>query len=297
MPLGTVDRSPPPFFRQGPSALSKLMVLSALAVLLMVVDVRLHWAAPLRSALATALYPLQWLAAQPLRLAGTAGDYVGSLSAARQDAVEARAELTRQAQRAALVEHLTQENRELRNLLGMQQRLPHGTQGASVLFETADAYSRKLVIDRGQLQGIAAGSAVMDGYGVVGQVTRVYPATAEVTLLIDRHQTIPVLNTRTGLRSLAEGEPNAGGGQMHLRFVAANSDTQPGDILTTSGVDGVYPAGLPVARVVNVSHQGEAGFARIVCEPMAHLSSAMHVLVVAPQVARHTTAPTEETAP
>lgn len=288
MPLGTVHSSPPPFFRQGPSALSKLMVLSALAVLLMVVDVRLHWAAPLRSAMATALYPLQWLATQPFRLTGAVGDYVGSLAAARQDAAEARAELTRQAQRAALVEHLSQENRELRSLLGMQARLPHGAQGASVLFEAADAYSRKLVLDRGQLQHIAEGSAVMDGYGVLGQVTRVYPATAEVTLLIDRHQTIPVLNTRTGLRSLAVGEPNAGGGQMHLRFVAANTDTQPGDILTTSGVDGVYPAGLPVARVVSVSHQGEAGFARIVCEPMAHLRSAMHVLVVAPQTPSHT---------
>ncbi|HEX5805702.1 MAG TPA: rod shape-determining protein MreC [Macromonas sp.] len=296
MPLGTVDRAPPPFFRQGPSALSKLMVLSALAVLLMVVDVRLHWAAPLRSAMATALYPLQWLATQPFRLTGSIGEYIGSLSAARQDASEARAELTRQAQRAALVEHLSQENRELRSLLGMQVRLPHGAQGASVLFEAADIYSRKLILNRGQLQNIVSGSAVMDGYGVIGQVTRVYPATAEVTLLIDRHQTIPVLNTRTGLRSLAVGEPNAGGGQLHLRFVAANSDTQPGDILTTSGVDGVYPAGLPVARVLTVSHQGEAGFARIVCEPMARLSSAMHVLVVAPQAPLRR-APPEEAKP
>lgn len=293
MPLGTVHSTPPPFFRQGPSALSKLMVLSALAVLLMVVDVRLHWAAPLRSAMATAIYPLQWLATQPFRLTGAVGEYIGSLSAARHDAAEARAELTRQAQRAALVEHLNQENRELRSLLGMQARLPHGAQGASVLFEAADAYSRKLILNRGQLHDIKPGSAVMDGYGVVGQVTRVYPATSEVTLLIDRHQTIPVLNTRTGLRSLAAGEPNAGGGQLHLRFVAANADTQPGDILTTSGVDGVYPAGLPVAKVLTVSHQGEAGFARIVCAPMARLSSAMHVLVVAPQSATHTPQPAE----
>lgn len=283
MPLGTVDRAPPPFFRQGPSALSKLMVLSALAVLLMVVDVRLHWAAPLRSAVATGLYPLQWVATQPFRLLGWAGDYVGSLAAARQDAAEARAELTRQAQRAALVEHLTQQNRELKALLGMQVRLPHGARGAEVLYEAADPYSRKVVINRGQLHNIVPGSAVMDGYGVLGQITRVYPTVSEVTLLIDRHLTIPVINTRTGLRSLALGVPNAGGGQLELRFVAANTDTQAGDILTTSGVDGVYPPGLPVAKVVSVSHEGEAGFARIECAPMAHPTSSMHVLVVAPQ--------------
>lgn len=285
MPLGTVDRSPPPIFRQGPSALSKLMVLSALAILLMVVDARLQWATPLRSGLATALYPLQWLTIQPFRLLSLTGDYVGSLAAARQDAAEARTELTRQAQRAALVEHLSQENQSLRALLGMKARITPAATGALVLFEGADPYSRRVVIDHGSLHHIQPGAAVMDGFGVIGQVTRVHPATAEVTLLTDRHQTIPVLNTRTGLRSLAVGLPEAGSGQLLLRFVSAQTDTQVGDVLTTSGVDGVYPAGLPVAKVVSVSHKGEAGFARIVCEPMARIDSAMHVLVVSPQPA------------
>lgn len=293
MTLGTVDRAPPPIFRQGPSALSKLMVLSALAILLMVVDVRLQWAAPLRSGLATALYPLQWLVTQPFRLLDNAGNYVGSLSAARQEAAAARSELTRQAQRAALVEHLSQENRELRTLLGMQTRITPDALGAQVLYEGADPYSRRLVIDRGARQHIQPGSAVMDGYGVLGQVTRVYPGSSEVTLLTDRNQTVPVLNTRTGLRSLAVGSPGSGDGQLLLRFVAANTDTQVGDVLTTSGVDGVYPAGLPVAKVVSVSHQGEAGFAHIACKPMARVGSAMHVLVVPPQPAR----PLEEVQP
>lgn len=282
MPLGTVDRSPPPFFKQGPSALSKLLVLSALAVLLMVVDGRRQWAAPLRATIAAVLQPVQWLAVQPVRLTQWAGHYVGSLDEAQRDAAEARSELVRQAQRAGIVEHLAQENRELRVLLGMRERLPSGARGAEILFESPDPYSRKVVIDQGQAQGIQPGSPVMDGYGVMGQVTRVYPTTAEVTLLIDPQQAIPVINTRTGQRSLAFGMQGAGEGRLELRFESVNSEAEPGDILTTSGVDGIYPPGLPVARVLQVSALGGSGFSRIECTPLARMRNTLHVLVVDP---------------
>lgn len=283
MPLGTIDRTPPPFFRQGASPLSKLLVLSALSVLLMVLDVRLRVAQPLRAVVATALYPVQVAVLQPMRAAQWVGQYFSSLAAAQDEAARARAELTRQAQRATLVEHLSQENHELRQLLGMQSRLPAPAQGAEVLYELADPYARKLMLNRGHYHGITEGAAVMDGYGVLGQITRVYPLTAEVTLLIDRNQTTPVLNTRTGLRSLAQGLPQSNGGQIELRFVQAHADTQAGDILTTSGVDGVYPPGLPVAKVLSVTNQGNAGFAQVLCQPLARPSHAMHVLVVTPQ--------------
>lgn len=283
MSMVTVDRTPPPFFRQGPSPLAKLLVLGALSVLLMVVDARLQWATPVRSALSAVLSPLQWLAMQPARAVQWGGQYVGDVHAARQEAAEARAELTRQARRAALVEHLAQENRELRTLLGMRERLPPEARSAEVLFETADLYSRKVVIDQGQLQGIEAGAPVIDGYGVLGQVTRVYPSVSEVTLLIDPQQVIPVINTRTGQRNLAYGAPLQGGGHLELKFVLANTDTEPGDILTTSGVDGVYPPGLPVAKVLQVDRHGPGGFARIECEPMARMNNTLHVLVVTPQ--------------
>lgn len=282
MPLGTVDRTPPPFFKQGPSALSKLLVLSALALLLMVVDARRQWAEPLRAAIATALYPVQWLAQQPVQLVQAAGHYVGSLERAQQEAAEARAELVRQAQRAGIVEHLAQENRELRGLLGMRERLPAGARGAEILFEAPDPYSRKVVIDQGQLQGVQPGSPVMDGYGVLGQVTRVYPATAEVTLLIDKQQAIPVINTRTGQRSLAFGVPGAGDGRLELRFESVNTEAEAGDILTTSGVDGIYPPGLPVAKVLKVLLHDGSGYARIECQPLARMHNTLHVLVVDP---------------
>ncbi len=282
MPLGTVDHTPPPFFRQGASALSKLMVFSALAALLMVLDSRLQLALPLRSAISTALLPLQWLALQPVKGVQAVGTHFRDLQAAQADAAASRQALLQQVQRSVLVEHLERENRELRDLLGMHQRLSLTGQGAEVLYDVADPYSRRVIIDHGQTQGTVPGSAVLDGSGVLGQVTRVYPMTAEVTLLIDRDQAIPVLNTRTGQRALAYGLPSPSGGQLELRYLAANADIAVDDLLTTSGVDGVYPAGLPVARVVQVSRDDLSGFARVVAEPLARMDKVLQVLVVPP---------------
>ena len=101
MPLGTLDRTPPPFFKQGPSALSKLMVFSALAMFLMVADMRFQFAAPVRAALATVLHPAQWLVMQPVQVVSEAGSYFTSLHTAQQSETEARQRLATQATRAA----------------------------------------------------------------------------------------------------------------------------------------------------------------------------------------------------
>lgn len=282
MPLGTVDRTPPPFFKQGPSALSKLVVLSTLSALLMVVDARRQWTEPLRDVVATVTYPVLWVALQPLHATRWVGTYIGSLQAALKEAEVARAELVRQVQRAAIVEHLSQENRELRSLLDMQKRMPTQARGAQILYELPDPFTRRVVINVGQRHGIQSGSAVMDGFGVFGQVTRVHLLTSEVTLLVDRQQAIPVINTRTGRRSLAFGLSDHPTPLLELRFESVNTETQVGDVLTTSGIDGVYPPGLPVATVVHVSAAGAAGFARIEAAPTARMDNTLHVLVVAP---------------
>ncbi|MEN9904546.1 MAG: rod shape-determining protein MreC [Pseudomonadota bacterium] len=280
MAKATLDRTAPSLFRQGLSPLSKLLLLGALSVLLMVVDSRLQLGAPVRSVAATALTPLQTLALAPVRALQAGGGYFGSLQTAQQEAAAARDELTRQAQRAAQVEHLGQENRELRALLGMRERLSVKARAAEALYDTADPYTRRLVIDRGESHGIQPGSPVMDGYGVLGQVTRVHPLVSEVTLLTDRDQAIPVLNTRTGQRSVAYGQPRLG--RLELRFVAASTDIEVGDLLTTSAVDGVYPPGLPVARVHSIERQGEGGYARVLCQPMAKIDHSLQLLVLEP---------------
>ena len=98
--------------------------------------------------------------------------------------------------------------------------------------------------------------------------------------VIDKDAAIPVLNARTLARSAAFG--GAGGGAMELRFMAANADVQVGDELSTSGVDGVYPPGLPVAKVTAVERRAESGFARILLAPSASADGVRHVLVLEP---------------
>jgi rod shape-determining protein MreC len=283
MPLETLERMPPPFFRQGPSALSRLVFFTALALFLMVADARFHLAQPLRAGISAGLSAVQWLTTQSLQGIKNASGYFVSLDAAQREVADARAKLIEQAQRAGQVEALGAENQRLRTLLGLRERVaPAKATAAQVLYDATDPFSRRVVIDKGQLQGIQPGSPVIDDAGVLGQVTRVYPFVSEITLLVDRDQAIPVLSPRTGLRSIAYGDPVTHGGVLELRYVSATEDVQPGDLLTTSGIDGVYPPGLPVARVLSVERQAESSFARILCRPLAHLSGVTWVMALAP---------------
>lgn len=283
MPLGTLDRTPPPIFRQGPSALTKLVFFAALAVFLMVADGRFRIIEPLRSGLAVVLLPIQRTLAVPVAVWASARDYLGGFDHALAAAREAERALAAQAAEAARSRQLRLENEQLRALLELRPAIAARTQAAEVLYEAADPFSRKLFVDRGQAQGVAAGAPVVNGAGVLGQVTRVYPLTAEVTLLVDKDAAIPVLNLRTQQRSVAfGGQQLQGAGAMELRFLPGNADVRVGDALVTSGLDGVYPPGLPVARVAEVQRRSEAGFARILLQPVARADAASHVVLVEP---------------
>ncbi|MEY4345767.1 MAG: hypothetical protein RL032_1599 [Pseudomonadota bacterium] len=297
MPLGTLESNPPPFFRQGPSALSKLAVCSALAVFLMVADARFKVMQPMRVALAAVLYPVQWVALQPVLLLESGGAYFSSLRSAQLAKDDAFKKLGLQSQRANQVEQLALENTRLRNLLGLQERMQSTGIAAQVLYDAADPYTRKVVIDKGLTEKIALGSPVLDELGVIGQVTRVYPTVSEVTLLTDRDHAIPVLNTRTGARGVAYGDNSTHADAMELRFMAANADVTVGDLLTTSGVDGVYPPGLPVARVEKVDRKVDAIFARIYCIPLGLVAGASHVLVLEPLTSQIAQRPATDPAP
>lgn len=282
MPLGTLDRDPPPFFRQGPSALSKLAVCSALALFLMVADARFKVMQPMRVVLATALYPVQWLALQPVVLVQSTSAYFTTVASAESAQEEARRKLSLQSLRANQVEQLELENLRLRKLLDLLPRLSAPSKAAQVLYDAADPFTRKVVINKGLMHQLALGSPVLDELGVIGQVTRVYPAMSEVTLITDRDHAIPVLNARTGARGVAFGDTSTHADALELRYMAANADVAVGDLLTTSGVDGIYPPGLPVARVEKVERQVDAVFARIYCVPLAMVSGTTHVLVLDP---------------
>ena len=282
MPLGTLDGAPPPFFRQGPSALSKLIFFSALALLLMVADLRFHVIQPLRSVIATALYPVQWLALRPIIWGQGGSQYFESLNRSQTREAAAQYQLGLQSQRAQQVEQLTLENVRLRALLEMRARINTPALAAQVLYDAADPYTRKVIIDKGALEAVAAGAPVLDETGIPGQVTRVYPMMSEVTLITDPNQAIPVLNTRTGARGLAFGNTTSSSGTLELRYMDANVDMAAGDLLTTSGVDGIYPPGLQVGRVLKIERRADSAFARISAQPIARLEGSLHVLVLQP---------------
>ena len=262
--------------------MSKLMFFGALSLFLMVADARFNVTQPIRAAIATALYPVQWLALQPVYAIKNGSAYFTDLSQAQSESVEARRKLALQSLRAGQVEQLMQENGRLRKLLDLREQLATSVLAAEVLYDAADPYTRKVIIDKGQAHKVDLGSPVLDESGVLGQVTRVHPLISEVTLVVDRNLASPVLNVRTGARSVAYGDPIADGGGMELRFMGSNADVQVGDLLTTSGVDGVYPAGLPVATVSRIEHRAESAFSKIYCVPKALTTGARHALVVRP---------------
>ena len=282
MSIGTIDRTPPPFFRQGPSALTKLILCSALALFLMVADNRFAVTRQLRAIVATALYyPQQALLVPVQAIQGGSGYFMGLQSALANEEAATRT-LAQQSERSLRVEQLLAENAHLRGLLELRPSITVRSQAAQVLYEAADPYSRKVIIDRGATSGVLVASPVINETGVLGQVTRVYPLSSEVTLLTDKDAAIPVLNTRTQARGAAFGSAGAIGAGMEMRFMAGNADVQPGDALTTAGVDGIYPPGLPVAKVASVDRKLDSGFARIVLTPTAKTDGVRHVMVIEP---------------
>ncbi len=278
MPLATLDRSPPPFFKQGPSAFTRLTFFSALAVLLMVADARWKMTLPLRAAVATVLHPVQQGLLAPSRAWDTTAHYFAGLDEARAMQDRAERQITAQAERVMRVDDLLRENARLRALLELRPRLDVPSTSAEILYATQDPYTRKVVIDRGGAHAVGLGSPVIDPAGVIGQVTRVYPLTSEVTLVTDQDAAVPVVNVRTEQRGVAYGLPQSRG--MELRFMAGNADVQVGDRLETSGLDGVYPPGLPVAQVARIDRRADSAFARIVLTPLANPESSRHVLLL-----------------
>jgi rod shape-determining protein MreC len=281
MALDTLERSAPPIFRQGLSATSKMLLLGLLAVLLMAADHRMQISQPIRSGVALVLSPLQWLSLQPVNAVNALTRYFGNLGDAQDAALIFQTRTIAQAQRLHQVEQLSQENAHLRQLLDLRAQVAGPAKAVQVLYDTSDPYTQRVVVDRGLMAGIVQGSAVIDTAGVVGQVTRVYPLVSEVTLLTDRAQSIPVMNARTGSRYVANGDPQTLGGSLDLKFVPAGADMQKGDLLTTSGIDGVYPAGLHVGRIARIDRRIDSSFARVHAEPMAS-ERGRHLLVLLP---------------
>jgi len=273
-----VDHQPPPFFNRGPAPLIRLIFFVSLASLLMVLDARFRYAENVRQVVALAAYPIQRVAMAPVDLFLGVANYFGSTTALREENNALKTKQLREAQELLQLEALKEENKHLRGLLQAQERLPRKSVFAEILYAARDPFSRKVIIDRGSQAGILAGQPVIDDIGVIGQVTRVYLFMSEVTLLSDKDQAIPLQVLRNGLRAVAFG--GAEGGMLDLRFMAVNTDIINGDILVTSGIDGTYPPGLPVARVARIERDAAYAFARISLEPITGTERYRQVLVL-----------------
>ncbi len=260
-----MEHSPPPFFRRGPAPLVRLIFFASLSIALLVLDARFKYAETLRGLFALAAYPLQQVATAPVQFAGRIAGFFAAQSSLHRENAELRAKLVESAQDAKRYEATAAELAQLRRINGAQERLGLKSTPVEVLYSGRDPFSRKLLVDKGSADGITPGQAVIDDAGVVGQVTRVHPRVSEVTLLTDKDQAIPVQVVRNGLRAVAFG--SGAPGALELRFMAANAEIQNGDRLVTSGIDGTYPAGLPVATVVRIERDAVAAFARILCQP------------------------------
>lgn len=279
---GHIGHTPPPFFKRGPAPLARLVFFIALSVLIMVADLRFQILEPVRMAVAALLWPLQKAVMLPAEGAGEAGSYFADLARLQRENAELRERQLAQANLLLRQAHLDNENRRLRALLDMQEHLNTPAHAAEILYAARDPFARRIIIDRGLTHDIEAGQAVIDDLGLVGQVTRVFPLTSEVTLLTDKNQAIPVQVQRSGLRAILAG---AGNGALELKFLPANADVQPDDTLVTSGLDGIYLAGLPVARVTKIDRDNSFSFARIECVPLAGVERQGQVLVLGKRVA------------
>ncbi|QJD99383.1 rod shape-determining protein MreC [Massilia forsythiae] len=273
-----MEYSPPPLFKQGAPARVKVTVFALVSIALLVVDARFHALTAVRQVAATVLYPLQMAALAPRDAVAGAGSYFSSIAALQKEVRDLKSQQIALAQAMQQAQLQTAENAHLRRLMEAREHLPVRSLMSEILYDARDPSTRRVVLDRGSRSGVKLGLPVIDNAGVVGQVTRVFPFTAEVTLLTDKEQAIPVQVLRSGLRSVAYGRGHSG--LLDLRFVAPNADIQVGDVLVTSGLDGMYPAGLAVAKVVQVENVAAGAFGRVVCQPLAGVESNRQLLVV-----------------
>lgn len=273
-------------FKEQPSILLRAAVLSVLALCLMVADTRMHLVPVISQGVSIVIAPFEWAARQPVNWWNATYSYFSGVQEARVGQDAARIQLAQQSLRAAMVENLALENTRLRALLGLREREALNGRAAEVLYEAPDPYAQRLIVDRGLVQGIRQGAPVLDDLGVIGQVSRALPLTAEVTLLTNVGFSVAVTNARTGVFGMVYGDPDAkmedGSGGLELRLMPANADVRVGDLLITSGIDGVYPVGLPVARVIRVEHDPVSFLAQIWCTPVARIHNTRYVMVVSP---------------
>ena len=269
------------FFNRGPSPVVRLVFFAALSLLLLFIDARYRYLESVRSALSVLVSPVQRLATLPGAMWQQAGDIFITQSRQR-DLIKENEELRRQHQHNAAqlsqLQALLLENQRLRDLVMLPIRSKFSTQLAEIIYAERDVFRRKVLVNKGADANVQVGQVVMDGTGIVGQITRVYPWLSEVTLITEKNHAVPVQVLRNGLRTIVFGLGDTS--QLSPRYMPVNADIQNDDILVTSGIDGIYPPGIPVAKVVSIERDPAYPFAHVICLPVAGVDKNRHLLIL-----------------
>ncbi len=268
----------PSFFIRGPSAFTRFIFFSTLSLVLMASDARFDYLVGVRQMLMVAVRPLQVIADSPFVLARNIQSYFVSQESLQKEVKNLNQRLLVQSAQLQALESLNVENQNLRDLLGAGKTSKQATHIAEIMYMGRDPFSHKVVINVGSNQNVVLGQAVIDANGLLGQVTRVFPYSSEVTLLTDQDLSIPIQIERNGLRAIAFGSGKSG--IVDVPYLPANVDIKQGDKLVTSGIDGVYPVGLAVATVESVKSSSSSPFAKIAAKPLAGIQNHRLILLI-----------------
>jgi rod shape-determining protein MreC len=277
--MSYLPAEPPAFFHRGPSPAARLVFFGVFSIALLFLDTRYRYLEQIRQVVAVTLYPLQRAAAVPGELIAGIGEHFASKQALAEENEQLRRRLVEQGAAAQGFASTQQANARLKALLDMRTALSGNAIAVEVLHTGRDPFTQKLFVDKGSDAGLVAGSAVVDVDGVVGQVTRLYPFMAEITLVTDKDHVVPVKIERSGVRAVMAG--SGAGRAPELRFMPPSADVKVGDLLVTSGLDGTYPPGLAVARVATLERETGQMFAQIMLKPVAGVDRSELLLVLA----------------
>ena len=270
-------REPPSFFHRGPSPLARLTFFTLAAIALMIADHRFQALEHVRLSLSILANPLTQIATMPSQALGRLADHFAVQERLLRENQDLKTKVLEQASAAQEVRMLRAEQEQLRSLGAAKARFEGAILG-EVLYTARNPFTRKVVVDKGLTQGVTAGMPVIDGSGIVGQVTTVGSFTSEVTLVTEKDQSVPVMLLRNGLRAIAVGSGKDG--SIDVPFMPVSADVQSGDVFVSSGIDQTYPPGLLVAQVTSVEKDSARVFAKISARPAAGVENYRFVMML-----------------
>ncbi len=270
-------RSSPSLFNQG-APIVKLGALLLISVFLLFADLKLHTTEQIRAFGQNVLYPLQSVLSLPVKFVVMSSEYFLTNSEMKKTISEQSELIENLTLLANQAESLESENNNLKRLLSLQQKSSFKSIAAEIIYNPSNPVSQKIVINRGEQDGVKPGMPITGSLGIMGQVTRVFANSSEVVLLEEKDFSIPVFIERNGLRGALFG---AGRSEpLQLRYINNLGDLDVGDYLTTSGIDGTYPPGMPVAIITKIDRSSEGSGAVVSCRPLSNLSQYRHLMVL-----------------